>query len=217
MMRYDELLSLYFDGEPSEAELTELADLLRSDETLAMDFREQLLIWEVWSQENAPERSADAFLAAFHTRQRAEEDASDFELSMTKQLKERKNPFLWQPVFAIAAILVILLSLSVLMKPSSDPQPVAMADHVHLHVHGECVCTHCTLHQTEKHLRAIRYVDNKGRTEIVYLVDNPEMDMKMRHFCRGPTPVLVEGDLVEQDGRRMLAATSFDLEHKVDS
>lgn len=213
MKCYEELLSLYLDGEPTEAELNELAELLKGNQQLASDFREELLIWETWSQESAPERSEDAFLAGFHTRLRAEEDALEFELSVTKQLKERKTPFLWQPLIAIAAVLVILLSLSVLFNPADiDTGLVATAEASSVHIHGECVCLHCTLKTNARCGKAIRYTDDEGNIKIVRLVRDPEHRKFNKCFCRGPTLVLVEGEFVEENGEKALLATTLTLE-----
>ena len=57
MSRYEELLSLYLDGEPTKADLDELAELLKADPELARKFREELVVWEHYSQSVAPERS----------------------------------------------------------------------------------------------------------------------------------------------------------------
>lgn len=208
MNRYEELLSLYLDGEPSEAEFTELADLLKADENLARQFREELLIWEIWSQETAPERSAEAFLAGLHTRLRAEDDAPAFELSVTKQLKQRRNPFRWRPIIAIAALLVILLSLSHFFNPADiNTGLVATAEAGHVQIQGECVCLHCTLKKADRCCKAVRYIDAEGNKQIIRLVRDPQWRKYNKCFCKGPTPVKIEGKLVEENGEQMLAAT----------
>ena len=213
MTRYEELFSLYFDGEPTDAELTELAELLKNDEKLAHDFREELVIWEAWSQEMAPERSADAFLAGFHTRLRAEEDAGTFELSVSKQLKERRKPFLWKPLIPVAAILVILLSLGVFFNPADiDTGLIATAEASSVHIHGECICLRCTLKSGGRCAKAIRYTDDEGNTKIIQLVNDPEHQKYNQCFCGGPTQVLVEGEFIEQNGAKALLATTLKIE-----
>ncbi|MDF7826437.1 hypothetical protein P4B35_20575 [Pontiellaceae bacterium B12227] len=215
MTRYEDLLSLYLDGEPTEAELNELAELLKNDQKLAVDFREELLIWEAWSQETVPERSAEAFLAGFHTRLRAEDDAGDFELMVTKQLKERRNPFLWQPIFAIAAVLVILLSLSVIFNPADiHTGLVATAEAGTVHIHGECVCMHCTLNKADRCRKALRYTDENGTVHLIPMKKSECLQQHKGCFCRGPTPVLIEGKLVEENGEKMLIATSLVIEEE---
>lgn len=213
MTRYDELVSLYFDGEPSEAELEELSEILKTDATKAADFQQELFIWEAWSQERAPERSADAFLAGFHTRLRAEEDAPDFELSVTKQLKEQKNPFVWQPLMAIAAVLVILLSLSVFFNPADiSTGLVATAKANHVQIQGECVCLRCTLKTEERCKLAIRYQNEKGEVQLIRLKRNPELRKYVKCFCHGPTAASIEGEIIEENGVRMLLASTLKVE-----
>lgn len=215
MDRYDELLSLYLDGEPTEAELNELSELLKADAKLAEDFRQELLIWETWSQEHTPERSADAFLAGFHTRLRAEGDASEFELSVTKQLKERKNPFVWQPMIAIAAVLVILLSVSIFVNPADvNTGLVVSADAGPVHIHGECLCMKCTLKKADRCHRAIRYTDENGVVQMIRLKRTDCLKQHGRRFCKSPTMVTIEGELVEEDGEMMLVATSITIDEK---
>jgi len=212
MTRYQEQLSLFMYGEPTEAELNELAALLKNDEALTEHFREELLIWETWSQENAPERSADAFLAGFRTRFRAEEDAPEFELSVIKHLKERKNPFLWQPIIAIAAVLIILLSLGYFFNPAdinTGLVPSAQAGMVQ--IQGECVCMHCTLAMTDRCSKAVRYIGADGKTRIIRLVRNPDLRQYNACFCKGPTLVKIEGKLVEENGVKLLAASSISI------
>ena len=208
--RYDELVSLYIDGEPSAEELNELEELLKSDEKLALDFQDQLITWDAWSQETAPERSADSFFAGVKTRVRAEKDAPAFELSVTQKLKQRRLPMPFHPIIAVAATAALMLIfVQVMLSSSKGPTSEVIAQTNHICVNGECICTHCTLNQTEEHIRAVRYRGEGGKTEIVLLKNNPEMNMKMRHFCRGPTPVLVEGDIENIDGQLTLTATAF--------
>lgn len=212
MTRYDELVSLYLDGEPSEAELNELETLLRGDDALATDFRDQLMLWEAWSQETAPERSGDAFLSALHTHLRAEQDSSEFELSVTKQLRARKNPFLLQPIIAIAAVLVILLSIGVFMNPADlDTGLVSSAEASNVHLHGECLCPRCVLGTKGPCSKALRYVDEQGETQVIRLAASAELK-KCRGLCRGARPVIIEGEFVEENGEKALFAVLIEFE-----
>jgi hypothetical protein len=209
--RYNELVSLFMDGDPSEAELNELSGLLKENEDRARDFRDQLTIWEAWSQEIAPERSAASFLDGIHTRLRAEEDAPAFELSITKKLKQRRLPLPFHPIIAVAATAALILIFTQVMLHSSKGTntEATIADSTHICVSGECVCTHCTLNQTGEHMRAIRYRGEGGKTKVVLLKNIPEMNMSMHHFCKGPTAVLIEGHIDESNGLPMLTATAF--------
>lgn len=212
MERYNELLSLYLDGEPSDAELNELAELLKVDAKLAEDFRQELLIWDAWSQEHAPERSAESFIAGFHTRLRAEADATEFELSVTKQLKERKNPFAWQPLIAIAAVLVILLSVSIFINPADvDTGLVATAEAGIVHIEGECVCTRCTMKREGRCEKAVRYTDANGEEHVIRLRRDPALREYGKHFCRHSSHVNIEGEIVEENGEKILVASAMTI------
>lgn len=215
MERYEELLSLYLDGEPTEVELNELTELLRADQNLAENFRQELLIWDAWSQEHAPERSGEAFLAGLHTRLRAEQDASAFELSVTNKIKERKNKFLIQPILAIAAVLVILLSVSYFLNPADiNTALVSTAEAGHVRIQGECVCMKCTLQKATRCGKAVRYLDESGKENLIRLVRNSELKRYNKCFCKGPTPVLIEGQIVVENGEKMLLATSLIVENE---
>lgn len=211
--RYEELVSLYMDGEPDEIQLEELAQILKADPSLAQDFQKQLTVWDAWSQETVPERSAEAFLAGFNTRIRAEKDAPAFELSVTNKLKSRKHPLPFLPLIAVASTAILMLLFSAIVLNSSQTNKTQVATKTygpnHLCIHGECVCTRCTLQLTEDHQRAIRYKTREGTTEIVYLENDPNMNMNMNYFCHGPTPVLVEGMVEDQQGRQVLVASEF--------
>jgi hypothetical protein len=212
MNRYRELLSLYLDGEPTESELTELARLLESDTRLTENFREELFIWDVWSQETAPERSAAAFLAGLHTRLRAEADAPEFEHSVTQKLHHRLR-FGWRPILALAAGLILLLSLSYFLNPADlDNGWISSAEAQTVHIHGECVCMHCTLNREARCRQAIRYTDEQGNVKIIGIARDPRFKKFNTCFCHGPTRALIEGEMIEENGEKILKATSITLE-----
>ncbi|QBG48002.1 hypothetical protein EGM51_11555 [Verrucomicrobia bacterium S94] len=208
--RYQELLSLYLDGDPAENELNELAEMLKSDRDLAENFRQELLIWETWSQEHAPERSAQAFLAGLHTRLRAEADSSDFEQAVTKQLKERKNPRPWQLLLAIAALLLVLLSFGYFMNPSDiDTGLISGTEAAHVHIKGECVCMHCTLKREGRCRQAVRFMDENGKEQILPLRRDPHLRKYSKHFCKLASQVDIEGNIIQENGERILVATAI--------
>ncbi|WP_372798154.1 anti-sigma factor [Pontiella sp.] len=212
MTRYEELLSLYLDGEPTEAELNELADLLKADAALAENFRSELLIWDAWSQAQAPERSGEAFLAGLHTRLRAEQDAPEFERSVTDRLRERKRPVLLRPMLAMAAVLAVLLSFGLFFNPADvNTGLVSSAEAAHVTIRGECVCLRCTLHNAERCFKAVRYTDELGEEHLIRLVRDPGLIQYNKCFCKGPTRVLIEGEIVVENGERMLLATSLTI------
>jgi hypothetical protein len=52
--RYQELLGCLLEGELSGAEAEELAGGLSASPALRQDLRQHLVLWEVWSQHQAP-------------------------------------------------------------------------------------------------------------------------------------------------------------------
>ena len=61
--RYHELLGGLWDGELSDAQTEELARMLSSQPEWQRDFRQHLVLWDLWAQLTTPERSAAAFVA----------------------------------------------------------------------------------------------------------------------------------------------------------
>ena len=212
MTRYEELVSLYMDGEPTQAELNELCGMLREDPELAKDLRDQLILWEAWSQEVAPERSVEAFMAAMQTRRKAERDAGQFSRSAIEKLKPRPRQLLFAPALAIAAA-VAFMCIFYLIRPTVEENPnftVLDARAQFVAIQGECVCTQCTLHQEGGHNKAIRYADAKGEFHLVMVQRDPKLRPHTKHFCGGPTPVLVKGNLIEEAGQDQLAVAILD-------
>ncbi len=138
--------------------------------------------------------------------------AAQLEEAMTKRLRQQRNPFL-KPIFAVAAIgtLFMIFALIMQMMADAEKEPAAAppAEETHLTVHGDCVCICCTLRLSTQHHRAIRYQSGGNQQRVVLLQDNPGKDMNLDYFCGGPTPVLVEGDLIETNGLQILQAQAF--------
>jgi len=59
--RYHELLGRLLEDNLSTSEAEELAYALKSSHTLRQDLRRHLVLWEMWSQYQSPERSATRF------------------------------------------------------------------------------------------------------------------------------------------------------------
>jgi hypothetical protein len=130
-------------------------------------------------------------------------------------LKEKRNPFLWQPLIAIAAVLVILLSLGYFFNPADiNTGLIASAEAQPVHIHGECICMHCTLKQTDRCAKALRYTDNEGNVKIIRIARDPKFRAFNKCFCGGPTPALIEGTLGEENGQEILIADSVTLEEE---
>ena len=66
--RYHELLGRILDSRISEADAEELRRGLETDPARLRDLREHLTLWELWAQENSPDRGADAFRRRFEAR-----------------------------------------------------------------------------------------------------------------------------------------------------
>lgn len=85
--RFQELQSIYLDGDPSPSEVEELATLLREDPTLVDNFRQELHFLDLMEQAVKPERTFEAFVNGLETRVRAERTADEFMSELLPKLK----------------------------------------------------------------------------------------------------------------------------------
>ncbi|MDZ8118358.1 hypothetical protein [Pontiella agarivorans] len=149
-------------------------------------------------------------------RKEQQKNNSDFELSITRELKQRGNPFL-RPIFAVAAIGALFMILASILNMAAEPgtdaaetPPVFRAlEENHLTAHGECICIKCTLGLSDQHHRAIRYHSDGNEEKVILLRYNPNLNMNLDYFCNGPTPVLVEGTVLITNGLHFLSAQAF--------
>jgi hypothetical protein len=214
--RYEELLSDLFDGELSDGSARELAEGLGARPDLLRDLCRHLLLWEVWSQHQAPERSATAFLAAWRTRLHAEnEDAAAFQDALKSRLELREEPrgmrgigatvlAVWTAVRRPAGIAwitsVVVVGLAMLFWLGGTRSAQAVTT-----IQGEAVCTACVLHESHEHLPAIR-VTGSNSTQIYYLDLNAAVEGLQERFCNGPTPVVADGIPRTERGRLLFEA-----------
>jgi hypothetical protein len=211
MNRYEELVSLFMDGEPTPAELDELSALLSQDPDLARDFRNQLILWESFAQQVTPERSSLAFEEAMKVRLRVEQDGAAFSESTTKRILAFRRARFRGLILAAAALVVIALGLFHfsrdrtvdLNRKTGIPVPKEVV------VVGEAVCTHCTLHREGRHQKAVRYADGRGETQLLFLERRPELRTHTGRFCGGPTRVEIHGETREVEGVPLLAVSSL--------
>ena len=120
-----------------------------------------------------------------------------------------------QPLIAIAAVLVILLSLGIFLNPADvSTGLVQTAEASTVHLHGECLCPRCVLGRKGPCYRAFRYEDENGRTHVIRLADSPELK-KCRGLCRGARVAMIEGEFVQQDGERALYASLIEFEEEL--
>lgn len=213
--RYYELLGRLMEGELSESDALELSAGLRTNPTMLQDLSQHLVLWEVWSQHQAPERSAASFLEAWKTRLRAESEAPE---AFSKALRKRLQPLvaienwvqaLWAMIrrparFAWAAC-SLLLGLSMLYWLASPRSAQAMTT-----IHGEAVCTSCVLHESAEHRPAIRVVDGKA-SQMYYLDRNSAVNGLQDYFCAGPKPVVARGKTKTAKGRLLFDAATVTI------
>lgn len=213
MSRYDELVSILMDGEPTESELTELEQMLKENPELAKELRDHLLTWESWSQSVAPERSPESFLAACHTRLKAEADSTHFRQSTMRQITPTHRPIAWASGLAAAALITLAFLYSLKPPGPDNPglTPSLATEPQSVSIEGESVCTQCTLNQEGGHNKGVRFTGANGAIQLLLLKRDPSLRVHTPHFCGGPTPVLVAGTLVREDGQELLATTSLEF------
>lgn len=205
--RFDVLTDALLDGELSAGEEAELVAALRAEPGRRRELRQHLMLWELWAQQRAPERSADAFLAAWHTRLRAERQSDDF----VARLRERisggtaatsllTSVGAWwraagrsiQVACAASAAAVALIACLWLTIPQHARATTT--------IHGEAVCTACTLHETHEHLPAIR-VRTNGEQRIYYVSSDPAAIQRLGNYCAAPVPLIATGRSNTRRGR----------------
>jgi hypothetical protein len=215
--RYEELLGRLLEGELSEPEAEEMAGGLDERETLREDLWRHLALWELWSQQQAPERSPDAFVRAWKMRLRAEtEDADLFPGAVRAQLEAR------QPRPGIVGFLRQLLAAC---RPARMAWAVSLtaaglaltlwfaaprSAHAVTTFKGEAVCPACVLHESQEHAPALRVIAGSD-TNVWYLDRNPAVAGLQDYFCGGPAPITVVGKTRMAGGRRLLRAITVAL------
>ncbi|HUL54719.1 MAG TPA: hypothetical protein VLT83_15045 [Opitutaceae bacterium] len=232
--RYEELLGSLLDGVLSAEEAGELAEGLRARPELKRDLAQHLVLWEVWSQHLAPERSAEAFVAAWRTRLRAESEGADvFGNGVLAELESRDRwvptRFLaapsagfWRRICAIPGLIrswVETLGLAARRRAGVAWAAALIcagllglfwlagprSSRAMVTIHGEAVCTACVLHESHVHAPAIR-VTAGGKTQIYYLDRTPAVAGLQDRFCSGPRPAVAEGTPTTAAGRLRFAA-----------
>jgi hypothetical protein len=213
--RYQELLGRLLEGGLSEAEAGELAAELRERPELQRDMRSHLVLWELWSQQHTPERSAAAFLNGWKTRLRVEEEDSDVFadamrtridapplrtgaiVSFVRVLGAIRRP----KGMAWAASMLIVISAAILwFAGAKSAQAITV-------LKGEAVCTACVLHETQDHAPALRVVAGLS-TNIYYVDSSPALAALQSYFCSGPTTATAEGKARVEKGRRLFQAAT---------
>jgi len=219
--RYEYLSNRALDSELTEAEASELAQALTEDAAKKTDFVQLLLFWETWSQNAAPERSAEAFVAAWKTRQSAEIDSTSFATAVESKLAN-KQPSLFshattsvvcllawfrRPV-CLACTAVFVAALAVGFWFAATQTATATVS-----IEGEAVCPACVLHESHQHSAAVR-TRIGGAVQVYYLDRSPDLDNKQGTFCSGPNPIKVDGKLRKANGHLQLKAEHVEFPSK---
>lgn len=217
-LRYHESLGRLLEGELAAAEAEEFSAGLSADPALRRDLRRHLLLWEVWSQHQAPERSPEAFINAWKTRLRAEnEDPNAFPNALRVRFEprqprqtatERMVQFVWgfrrptRMAWAASAMVLALAAAFWFAAPWSA--------HALITLKGEAVCTACVLHESREHAPAMR-VMTATATNIYYLDRSPQLTALQDFFCSGPNTATAEGVKKTQKGRLLFKATTVTI------
>lgn len=212
--RFEFLTGRLLDGELSDDEGEELATAMRADPNRRGELRQHLVLWELWAQQHAPERSEGAFLAAWRTRLRAERQGDEFVSQVCERLSHRarvasllSRVMGWwrgaggpiQIVCATAAAAVVVMACFWLAVPSNVRATTTLK--------GEVICTACMLHETHEHLPAIR-VQADGAAQVYYVTSDPQAILRPGHYCAAPVPLTVTGRSGIKNGRRVLDVES---------
>jgi len=214
--RFEELLGELLDGELTPAAGDELAAAVRAEPVRRRELRQHLVLWELWSQQQAPERSAEAFLASWRTRLRAESHGEAFLAALKSRISRagisdsRPSWFgagwdgLRRPAGLVwaSAVAVVALTLFVwLLTPHRAEATI---------LRGEAVCPACTLHEGHVHAPALR-VHADGTTHIYYLEGFPKLTEMQGYFCSGPNPITVEGTPRTAAGRASVSVSRLEV------
>jgi hypothetical protein len=212
--RYPALLNRLLDDELTGEEGEELAGILKENPECLQDLQRHLFLWEIWSQYTCRERSAQAFLQSWKTRLVAEQDGERFVEDVHRRLYS--FGILSHPIFAwlyarrswvvVSVCLMIVISIVMFRFGSEDITTV----------HGEGVCSHCILHEGERHNPAMRVHDAEG-TKIIYLDMSLLPEKNRRGFCGKPEPIVVRGALRKNKERFTLVVQSLEKEKSVHS
>lgn len=208
--RYEALVAALHEEGLSKTEAGELAALARAHPELRRDLRRELVLWELWSQHQAPERSAESFLAACRTRLRAESEAGErsFLAALDERLKRTASrpsggrrwfsgplAFAWAaPLAAAIVAMIVWLALPRTAQATT--------------LRGEAICTACMLHESHEHRPVLR-IQEGGTTRLCYLESDHPLHREIGNFCAAPIPIETTGGLRTENGRLILAVRAL--------
>jgi hypothetical protein len=225
--RYQQLLDQLLEGELPAADADELVRGLRENPAFQNDLRRHLVLWEMWSQKVARERSSEAFIEGWKTRVAAETEAEPFVHSVQERIRTLEaRPVLrvsfWRrwlrplPV-ALAIFAAAFLTLASWRVHDQIAQRNAARENTRVlsqlgvnqlvTLTGEGVCAWCVLREGPPQRPAIR-VKLGGGIKIVYLVF-PRYSQGLHQYFTGGTSVQAKGILQEDHGRLLLRTQSL--------
>jgi len=205
----------------TEAEASELAQALTENSVQKNDFVQLLMFWETWSQNVAPERSAEAFVAAWKTRQSAEIDSEGFAAAVESKLSNKPPSFIARLATSVGSWLVWLRQPASLACTAAAVVALVFGlwfvttqtANARVSIAGEAVCPACVLHESREHSAAVRTRIAEAM-QIYYLDRSPDLDKQQGVFCSGPNPIKVEGELRRPNGRLQLKAEHVEFPAK---
>jgi hypothetical protein len=204
--RFVELVGRLLDDELAVGEGDELAAALRAAPELRRELRQHLVIWELWSQQRSPERSAEVFFVALQTRRRAEFDGESFLAGLKRRMARdpeaipargagisgwlaRLGRASRRPASLGWAALAVLVGSAVILWLVAPQRANAATI-----VRGEALCRACVLHEGHTHTRTVRALVN-GVAQY-YDLEGVHSGFELQsYFCGGPAPITVEGRL----------------------
>ncbi len=219
---YERGLGQLLDGEMTPAEEAAFAAHLRDRPDLIRDLQQHLVLWELWSQQQAPERSAQAFADSWQTRLAAEGNAEAFCRAVEARVAapdapstpsaigewvRRLSGSLWLPghrwatLASAAATVALVVGFFWIGAASSSAGPMVT-------IEGEAVCTRCILHETHDCRPAVRVVA-EGAEKIYYLDATAAVKECHAPFCsKDPVRVRATGITSVDHGHLRLEATA---------
>jgi hypothetical protein len=225
--RYQQLLDSLLDGELSPAEADELPAGLRENPELQRDLRRQLILWDVWSQHAAAERSGESFIEAWKTRVHAEAGSEQFSQSVLDRISapmavfKYRVPFWkrWRPVqiaFAVFALTFLAAAGWWAQQQISKTRTVQentaflaqLGTNQTVTISGEGVCVWCVLHEGPPQRPALR-VKQGNVTRVVYL-EFKGYSSKLHPYFIGGTTVTATGILKDDHNRLVLQTQSIE-------
>ncbi len=214
--RYEDLVSRLLEGEITASEAEDLARAVAESPALRRNLQEHLVLWEVWSQAQSPERSAEAFVRGLKTRLQAEAEGVDafavavrakleYESLRHDQEREESQAILLRSRYQLTnEIRTKVKSLwAMAHRPGGIVWVASLAILVTLGVvwlvsphsaqatttiRGEVVCTCCELHEGHEHWPALRVTTGDGIC-IYHLEHNRVAAGIHAHGTRGPLTV----------------------------